>query len=110
MWMVQINPVGRLIMYWSTPSAYGIRFFDADSGAFTIKSHSSLATAAIHLRDPITLGEHQELSALRQAHAWGAPIFQPSHPNCGKAMSRLAELETKERGDLRQTVAKELDG
>jgi hypothetical protein len=93
--MVHIHPADTLVMYWSTPSAYGIRFFDVESGSFTIAGRASLGTTAIQL--PITLSEHQELSSLRQAIAWGAPIFEPSHADYGKAINRIAELEMKER-------------
>jgi hypothetical protein len=46
--------------------------------------------------EPISAREFDELAALRKAQAWGAPLFQPCHPNYQDALIRLKELERKE--------------
>jgi hypothetical protein len=40
--------------------------------------------------------EYDELSALRKAQAWGAPVFQPGHDRYAEAIARLNALVAKE--------------
>jgi hypothetical protein len=40
--------------------------------------------------------QYDELSALRKAQAWGAPMFQPGHDRYAEAISRLNALVAKE--------------
>jgi hypothetical protein len=46
---------------------------------------------------PISETEFDELSALRKAQAWGAPLFQCGHAKYQQTIARLRELEAKER-------------
>ncbi len=46
---------------------------------------------------PITEDEFEELAGLRKAQCWCTPVFQPDHPDYGRAMTRLKQLEAKER-------------
>jgi hypothetical protein len=92
------GPVETLVMYYSSAGAYGIRLRPGRSG----DSHSSANLPAIPpkvARGSVAISdaEYEELTYLRKAQAWGAPLFQPGHRNYAQALARLSELQAKER-------------
>ena len=86
-----------LIMYCSSATTYGVRLKSCCPAILPFVRGPRLATANV-TEEPnaITFAEYDELSALRKAHAWGTPMFQPNHPHYQELMARLKELEAKE--------------
>jgi hypothetical protein len=86
-----------LVMYCSSPTTYGIRV-SAPCPAL-LRSVIRFPTVVAEVgRAPSSISclEYDELSALRKAQAWGAPMFQPYHDRYEEAIARLNALVAKE--------------
>ena len=84
-----------LIMYCSSATTYGVRLKSCCSAVLPFARDPRLVTKDV-TGEPISFSEYDELSALRKAHAWGTPMFQPNHPRYQELIARLKELEAKE--------------
>jgi hypothetical protein len=80
--------VDAFVLYQASPATYGLRLM-------------ACSPSRLRLSDgkPSALGfaDYRELAALRQAQAWGAPVFQPSHARYRQVLARFQELEARER-------------
>ena len=97
MWKVSAHPpeygADILIMYCSSATTYGVRL---KSCCPFVQDPRLVAKDGTGEPKAISFTEYDELSALRKAHAWGTPMFQPNHPRYEELMVRLKELEAKE--------------
>jgi hypothetical protein len=82
-------------MYCSSRNAYGIRLGCPEPGDFQLVATSRPGVA--RQREAIICTELDELAWLRKAQAWGTPLFQPGHVRYVEALTRLRDLEARER-------------
>ena len=82
-----------MVLYCASPTAYGIGLSAPHAGAQARKE----AMSQQELLDPL---EYDEWTVLRKAQAWGAPLFETTHPEYHQTMCRLQELESKVRAAL----------
>lgn len=78
-----------LVLYLSSASRYGVRLQSAP-GPCVMPQHNAIEPA-------ITGAEYDELTALRKAQAWETPMFRPGHAQYAAVVTRLKQLEAKER-------------
>ena len=94
------------VLYCSSSTTYGIRLSVLRCCAPQfVTSPQVVPTDAASAPGDITFTEYDELSALRKAQAWGAPMFQPNHPRYSQAIARLNQLEAKERAPRGHALA-----